>query len=299
MDTITRLDSISEFSSRHNNACQHPLINVLDLSLSGTQEYRRTLYGFYAIYLKDVKCGDLRYGCNYYDYEAGTLVFIAPGQLMGVEPNGDTYQPSGSALVFHPDLISSTSLGKRMSDYAFFSYSAREALHLSEEERATVLCCLQNIRKELDQGIDKHSKTLIASNIELFLNYCRRFYDRQFLTREHVNKGILERFDQLLNDYFASDTPGRLGLPTVNWCAEELNLSTNYFGDLIRKEAGITAQEFIQTRIIDIARLRIFDKDKTIAEIAYELGFKYPQHFTRTFKQHVGYSPLAYRSIMN
>ncbi len=299
MEKINRLDSICDFASQHNNPCLHPLVNVIDLSLADKQCYQRNLYGFYTIYLKDIKCGDLRYGCNYYDYEAGTLVFIAPGQIMGLEANGDTYQPSGHALVFHPDLIRGTPLEKHIANYNFFSYDAREALHLSEDERQVILGCFENIRKELKQTIDKHSKTLIASNIELFLNYCHRFYDRQFITREHVNKGILERFDDLLSGYFASEKPVDLGLPSVSWCAEMLNLSTNYFGDLIKREAGISAQELIQKRIIEVAKSRIFDSDKTIAEIAYELGFKYPQHFTRAFKQQVGRSPLAYRSSLN
>jgi AraC-like DNA-binding protein len=170
-------------------------------------------------------------------------------------------------------------------------------LHLSEKEKQIVLDCFAKIQYEMEQSIDKHSKTLITSNIELFLNYCIRFYDRQFITRDNENRGILERFESLLQDYFSSEKPTDIGLPSVGYCADELNLSHNYFGDLIKKETGKTAQEYIQTKVIDIAKERIFDWDKSISEIAYELGFKYPQHFTRFFKQKTGLSPVEYRSL--
>jgi AraC family transcriptional activator of pobA len=172
-----------------------------------------------------------------------------------------------------------------------------EALHLSDEERQIVLDCFGKIAYELQHAIDKHSKTLIASNIELFLNYCTRFYDRQFITRDNANKGILERFEDLLNHYFSSDEPSVTGLPTVAYCADTLNLSPNYFGDLIKKETGKSAQEYIQSKIIDVAKEKIFDIHKSVSQVAYELGFKYPQHFTRLFKQKVGVSPNEYRSL--
>jgi AraC-like DNA-binding protein len=158
------------------------------------------------------------------------------------------------------------------------------------------LDCFGKIEYELQQSIDKHSKMLIASNIELFLNYCTRFYDRQFITRDNAHKGILERFEHLLNGYFSSDKPQHIGLPSVAYCAGQLHLSANYFGDLIKKETGKSAQEYIQSKVIDVAKERILDIDKSITEVAYELGFKYPQHFTRVFKQRVGVSPNDYRS---
>jgi AraC-like DNA-binding protein len=227
-----------------------------------------------------VKCGDLRYGKNTYDYQEGTLVFIAPGQVVRVENTGETYQPKGHALVFHADLIHGTSLGKQIQDYTFFGYQSNEALHLSEREKKIILDCFSKVEYELERAIDNHSKGLIVSNIELLLNYCVRFYERQFITRDNVHKGILERFENLLNDYFQADKPQTIGLPSVAWCATELNLSSNYFGDLIKKETGKTAQEYIQSKVIDVAKEKIFDKSKTVNQIAYELGFKYPQHFT-------------------
>jgi AraC-like DNA-binding protein len=151
----------------------------------------------------------------------------------------------------------------------------------------------------LEHAVDKHSKTLISANIELLLNYCVRFYDRQFITRDNVHKGILERFEALLNNFFGSDRPQTVGLPSVAWCANQLNLSPNYFGDLIKKETGKSAHEYITLKVIDVAKEKIFDANKSLSEIAYELGFKYPNHFTRLFKQHVGITPLEYRASSN
>ena len=157
--------------------------------------------------------------------------------------------------------------------------------------------CFFKIQYELEHAIDNHSKKLIVSNIELFLNYCTRFYERQFITRENIHKGVLERFEDLLNEYFQTDKPHTNGLPSVGYCATELNLSAGYFGDLIKKETGKTAQDYIQSKVIDVAKERIFDHTKSVSQVAYELGFKYPQHFTRLFKQWVGKSPNEYRML--
>jgi AraC-like DNA-binding protein len=255
-------------------------------------------YGFYVVFLKEIRCGDLKYGISNYDYEQGTLVFLAPGQVIGSRGE-EWYQPQGVALVFHADFIHGTSLARQMNNYSFFSYTTNEALHLSERERQIIIECFSKIRYELEHGVDKHSKTLIASNIELFLNYCVRFYDRQFITRDTANKGILERFETLLNDFFTSDKPQEIGLPSVAYCANELNLSANYFGDLIKKETGKSANEYIHLKLIDAAKGKIVDARKSVSEIAYELGFKYPQHFTRVFKQQTGVTPQEYRSSLN
>lgn len=298
MEDILKFDTISQYNAFNKNATLHPLVSVVDLSKAAPRKLRRMSYGFYTVFLKQIKCGDLRYGCSNYDYEEGTLIFLAPGQVIG--SNGeDYYQPQGLALVFHPDLIHGTSLARHMSDYTFFSYAVNEALHLSERERDIILDCFSKIKYELEHAVDKHSKKLIVTNIELFLNYCIRFYDRQFITRENSVKGILERFETLLNDFFSSDKAQTVGLPSVAYCAGELNLSPNYFGDLIKKETGKSAYEFIQLKLIDVAKERIFDHNKSLSEIAYGLGFKYPQHFTRVFKQRVGVSPQEYRSSAN
>ena len=297
MDNMRRFETINDYNVFNNNETLHPLVSVVDLSQASPRQGSRMYFGFYTIFLKDVKCGDLVYGRHTYDYQEGTLVFLVPGQVAGVNSKGETYQPKGYALVFHADLIHGTSLGKHIQDYTFFGYQSNEALHLSERERKIVLDCFSKIEYELEHAIDTHSKRLIISNIELFLNYCVRFYDRQFITRDNIHKGFIQKFETLLNEYFLSDKPQTIGLPSVAYYAGELNLSASYFGDIVKKETGKTAQEHIQTKVIDVAKERIFDHNKSVSEIAYELGFKYPQHFTRLFKQRVGQSPNEYRMM--
>ncbi|GGH19160.1 helix-turn-helix domain-containing protein [Mucilaginibacter phyllosphaerae] len=296
MNNLLRFDTIGEYNIFNNTETKHPLVTVVDFSKANPRQYFMANFGFYAIFLKEVKCGDLIYGKNTYDYQEGTLVFVAPGQIAGANSK-EIYQPKGYGLMFHPDLIHGTSLGRFIKEYTFFGYQSKEALHLSERERSIVLDCFTKIDYELERGIDKHSKRIIISNIELFLDYCTRFYDRQFITRNHVYQGVIERFENLLNEYFESEKSQTIGLPTVAYCAEELNLSANYFGDLVKKETGKSASEYIQFKLIDVAKERIFNLDKNVSQIAYELGFKYPQHFARLFKQKVGYSPLEYRSM--
>jgi AraC-like DNA-binding protein len=302
MEQVFKFVTVKEYNALNNQETLHPLVTVIDFSKSKpwTWPGGKTIkvnYGLYGIFLKEINCGDLKYGCNYYDYQEGSLVFISPGQMVEVEDFGQNFQPKGYALLFHPDLIHGTNLGRHIQDYTFFGYQSNEALHLSERERQIVMECFSKIEFELQQAVDKHSKKLIISNIELFLNYCTRFYDRQFITRDNAHKGILEKFEELLNGYFQSDKPQHIGLPSVNYCAEQLHLSANYFGDLIKKETGKNAQEYIQSKVIDTAKERIFNHNKSISEIAYELGFKYPQHFTRLFKQKVGLSPNEYRGM--
>ncbi|WP_316807177.1 helix-turn-helix domain-containing protein [Pedobacter agri] len=296
MEQIINFKKISEYNDFNNQETLHPLVSVVHLENAAPRQFRRLQYDFYTIFLKQIKCGDLRYGLNNYDYEQGTLIFLAPGQVIG-DHKDEYYQPQGTALVFHPDLLNGTPLGKIIDDYNFFSYAVNEALHLSDQERKIITDCFDKIEYELKRPIDKHSKKLITSNVELFLNYCDRFYDRQFITRDDINKGILERFESFLNGYFSSEKPYTIGLPSVAYCADEMHLSANYFGDLIKKETGKSAQEFIQNKIIDVAKRKIFDHNKTVSEIAYELGFKYPQHFIRLFKKRVGHTPKEYRSI--
>jgi len=297
------VDSISQYNADNNHSTLHPLVSVIDFSKAAPRSWGSEIqrikfhYGLYCVYLKDVKCGDIVYGRHTYDYQAGTLVFFAPGQVSEFEIPAQAYQPKGYGLVFHPDLVHGTSLGKALATYHFFSYQSNEALHISDAERQVVLDCFSKIAFELSQSIDKHSKKLITANIELFLSYCERFYDRQFISREHLNKGVLARFEEQLNAYFLSDKPSTLGLPSVAYFAEQLHLSPNYFGDLIKREAGQSVKEMIQNKLIDVAKDRVFDGDKTVNQIAYELGFKYPQHFTRLFKQRVGNTPLAYRNL--
>ena len=296
MEDILVFETIKQYNAFNKQEALHPLVSIIDLSKAEPRKFRRMQYKFYTIFLKEIKCGDLRYGCNYYDYDEGTLIFLAPGQVIG-ENKDEYYQPQGHALVFHPDFIAGTSLGKHMQDYTFFSYEVNEALHLSSSERDLVKDCFSKIDRELRQLIDKHTKNLVISNIELFLNYCVRFYDRQFITRPNANQGILARFEKLLNNYFNSDKPGKLGLPSVSYCADQLFISPNYFGDMIKKETGKSPHEHIQLMLINTAKERIFDPAKSLSEIAYELGFKHPQHFSRMFKKSTGISPNEYRNL--
>lgn len=297
MSDVKRIHSVTEYNNMVGQETLHPLVSIIDFANIEPFEFFKAQMDVYAIFLKDIKCGNITYGINNYDYEEGTLIFISPGQVYGVESTGVKQQPHGTALIFHPDLIHGTSLGKHINDYTFFSYEVNEALHLSARERTIANECFANINYELQHSIDNHSKTLIVSYLELFLNYCKRFYERQFITRSHVNKDILVRFEKVVNEYFASEEPLESGLPSVRYCADKLFISSNYLGDLLKKETGKSAQEHIHLKMIDVAKEKIFDSEKSISEIAYELGFKHPQHFTRMFKKSVGISPSEYRHM--
>lgn len=253
-------------------------------------------YGIYALYLKLEKACDIKYGRQTYDYQEGTIVCFAPGQTAETNPTTDKVQVNAHGILFHPDLLRGTSLGKSIKKYTFFSYEVNEALHLSEEERSIVMDCLKIIRMELEHGVDKHSKTLLVNHIELLLNYCMRFYERQFITRGKTNRDVLTRFENLLDEYFESALAEQDGLPTVKYFADKLCLSSNYFGDMFKKETGKSPQEYIQEKVIELAKERISDTADTVSQIAYSLGFQYPQHFCRLFKKRVGYTPSEYRA---
>ncbi|MBF4516865.1 helix-turn-helix transcriptional regulator [Flavobacterium sp. ANB] len=297
MEHIIKLEKVAQYNKLKDVENQHPLISVFDNSNGKSlPNHTRMHFGFYAIFLKYGICGELKYGRNNYDYEEGTMVFVAPGQVLEVN-NAEDYKPTGLVLLFHPDLIKGITLAKNMNQYSFFSYDSHEALHLSLKEQEIIKDLFSKLEYELSQSVDKHSKSIISNNIELLLNYCVRFYDRQFITRENINTDILSKFENLLNDYFVSENPQDSGLPSVGYFADHLNLSPNYFGDLIKKETGKSAQEHIQLKLINMAKERIFDTNKSVSQIAFELGFKYPQHFNRMFKKNTGYTPIEYRSL--
>lgn len=296
MSEIVSISTVNEYNQLIGIETLHPLVSVVDFQKAEPFCYFRGQMGVYCIFLKDIKCGNITYGINDYDYEEGTLIFVSPGQVYGVASE-EKQRGFGKALIFHPDLIHGTALGKNIKEYSFFSYEVNEALHLSARERVIINDCLDKIEYELNHAIDTHSKTLIVSYIELFLNYCKRFYERQFITRSNVNKDVLTRFETVLDDYFNTSLPMTSGLPTVKYFAEKLYLSPNYLGDLLKKETGKSAQEHIQLRLISLAKEKIYEPGKSISEIAYDLGFKHPQHFTRMFKKEVGMTPLAYRNL--
>lgn len=292
---IIKIDTVDDYDKLFGLETLHPLVNVIDLSEATRFLNHFTVnYGLYAVFLKDTKCGDIRYGKQTYDYQEGTIVSFAPGQVAEVEMQ-EGMKPLARGIVFHPDLIKGTSLGQEIKSYSFFSYNSSEALHLSEEEKDIIVDCLAKIKRELVHPIDRLSKRLIARNIQLLLDYCMRFYNRQFLTREVPNKGVLTRFEALLDDYFQHENVREEGLPSVKYFAEKVFLSPNYFGDLIKKMTGKSPQEYIQDKIIDTAKEMLLGSEKSVGQIADELGFQYSQHFNRVFKKHVGLSPNGYR----
>ena len=297
MKEVIKLDTVDQYNQFFGLETLHPLVSVVDLSEATKFPTQFTMNsGLYALFLTKVKCGDIRYGRQIYDYQEGTVTSFAPGQVVETEIQQGV-KPSAHGLLFHPDLIKGTSLGQDIKQYSFFSYASAEALHLSEEEKGIFMDCLEKIEMELQHPIDKHSKRLISRNIELLLDYCMRFYERQFITRSESNKSVLVKFEALLDDYFQSDKPQTDGLPSVKYFADKVFLSPNYFGDLIKKETGKSAQEYIQTRMIDLAKEMIAGTEKTVSQIAYELGFQYSQHFNRIFKKNVGYTPGEYRKL--
>lgn len=295
MNEIMKIDTVQQYNEYFGMETLHPLVSVIEGSKAKMLHYCRKLYNVYAVLLKDTSCGQLKYGQSIYDYQQGTMLFLAPGQVMGSEDDGQAHQPEGWVLVFHPELLQGTPLAYMMKEYSYFSYNANEALHLSEQERRTVIECMEKIRAELQYPVDKHSKSLITDNIKLLLDYCIRFYDRQFITRENVNHDILTRFEKLLDDYFTSDKSMESGMPSVQYCADKLYLSSNYLSDLLKKETGVSALKHIQQKMLDTAKERVFDTSKSISEISYELGFPYPQHFSRWFKKMTGCTPNEYR----
>lgn len=289
------IDSVDRYNEIFGLETRHPLVSIIDLAKSTTWPTRAWFrYEVYALYLKNVKCGDIKYGRQYYDYQDGTIVCFAPGQITDLEmlPN---IQPNAHGILFHPDLIRGTALGQEIKKYSFFSYEINEALHISEEERQTVMDCLQKITIGLEHSIDKHSRRLICANIGLLLDYCMRFYERQFDTRNGVNKDIIVRFEHLLNEYFEGDAPQKQGLPSVKYFADKVFLSANYFSDMVRKQTGKTVSEYIQDKMIGLVKEQLLSTDKTTSQIAYEIGFQYPQHLSRMFKRIVGMTPNKFR----
>ena len=296
MGEIIQLDSIKTYNELYGLPTVHPLVTVVDLRKARHMvNHAKMHYGVYALFIKHGIGCTLRYGRQNYDYQEGTVVSFAPGQLVQVDYETEELSKDVCGLIFHPDLIFGTSLAEKMSKYTFFSYAQSEALHMSEKEQIILVYLLQRIQEEMEYPIDKHSRDLLCAYIELFLNYCLRFYDRQFLTRCKVNSDILQRFEHLLHNYFESGTPIRLGLPSVAYFADKLCLSANYFGDLIKRETGKTAQEYIQLKLLDEAKKQLLGSTLCINQIAERLGYQDTQHFIRMFKKRTGRTPLKFR----
>ena len=296
MENILEMPSVKDYNDNLGVATLHPLVSVVDMSELECIRHSLKHFGFYCIILKHLGCGDVTYGRSAYDYNDGSLVFVAPNQMAGANDGKTSYNTKGWILMFHPDLLRNTYLEHSMNRYTFFDYSSNEALHLSEQEREIIIGYLCNIRRELHHPTDDYTNRNIILNIEALLNNCMRFYERQFISRKIDNNKIMEQLTYLLEEYLLSGKSQQYGLPTVAWCADNLHLSSNYFGDLVKKYSGRTAQEYIKSTIVDYAKLLLANNSYQVNEIAYKLGFKYPQHFSRLFKHIEGVSPSQYRS---
>jgi len=301
MKEIIRIKSISEVHDIFGfEKPKHPLVSILPIDERMTKfEYGDLKYtfDFYQISLKEGIRGSLSYGRNSYDFTEGTMTFLKPNQVTQVENSEDYQGGRGWTLIFHPNLIRKSELGRTIEDYSFFNYEVHEALHLSDEEKKSLTELVEKIEKEYNQNIDKHSQEIMIANIEMILKYCKRFYDRQFYTRTSLNKDLLSKFEQVIQQYYSSEEPIESGVLSVRCCAQKLSMSPNYFGDLIKTETGRNAKDHIQDYIIEKAKTKILGSTQSISQIAYSLGFEYPQGFNKLFKAKMGISPSKYRAL--
>ncbi len=298
-----RLKSISEcHTAMQIEKPKHPLISVIDFSKMKSETMKsweglKIINPFYMIMHKTKCYGDMRYGRTLYDFGEGSLFCAAPEQILAFENGSEEEEPNGWGVFFHPDLIRKYPLGKKMNDYSFFSYEANEALHLSDKEKQIINDCKDKIEIELNENIDDYSLDLIISNIEVLLNYANRFYGRQFITRKNVHTDLISKFDEIIKAYYNEERQLKEGLPTVGFLADELHLSASYLTDLLKKETGSNTQEHIHHFVIEKAKNKLLTSGDAVSDIAYDLGFEYPQYFSKIFKNKVGMTPLQYRGM--
>ena len=301
MNKIIRLKSISEVHKFYNlPKPKHPLISVIYFDegvLNADYGEYTYVFDFFQISLKEGVKGKFAYGRNTYDFEEGTMAFLKPNQSIKIEKNNLVTNSGGWMLLVHPDLLLKSELSNKMKNYTFFSYDVNEALHISDEEKNIVNELVNKIEREYCQNIDRHSQTLILSNIELLLNYCSRFYDRQFYTRTNVNNNKVSDFENFIQQYFNKGQQLELGLPSVSDCGNALNMSPGYLSDLLKKETGISAQEHIHNHIVHKAKYLLLNSNDSISEIAFQLGYNYPQHFSKLFKSKTGLTPVNFRKL--
>jgi AraC-like DNA-binding protein len=301
MNEIIRIKSINDVHRIYElEKPRHPLVSVIQIDDRITNfDYgdAKYIFEFYQINLKQGFSGSMNYGRNSYDFDEGTLTFIKPGQTIQIENQDEIKESAGWTLLFHPDLIRKSELGRTIEDYSFFNYDLNEALHLSENEKNSITELVLKIQEEYNQNIDKHSQELIIANIEMLLKYSKRFYDRQFFTRTNLNKDLLSEFYTVVRTYYNSENPIESGVLSVKECARQLNLSVNYLGDLIKSETGRSAKDQINDYVIEKAKNQLLGSKESISQIAYSLGFEYPQGFNKLFKAKVGISPSAYRNL--
>lgn len=299
MSQLIYLKSIADLSRLLNENDFHPLVAVVDFSKTKDhiEEETRITTDFYSVMFKNYCKSALTYGRKTIDFNEGSLICMAPNQVITIDTEIEPREnPMGWGLFFHPDLIRNTSLNAKMKDYSFFSYEIAEALHLSEKEKQLLFECIVKIQTELKENIDDYSQTIIVSTIELLLNYCSRFYGRQFITRKATNRDILAKVEALLKQHFSIKTLPN-GLPTVKHLADAVHLSPGYLGDLLKKETGLNAQEHIHQYVIEEAKNILLNSNQSVSEIAFHLGFEYPQYFSRLFKQKTGKTPLEFRNL--
>jgi AraC-like DNA-binding protein len=301
MKELIHLQSITDLHKLFNlGKSQHPLVAVLDFSKVSEQveTNSKITTDFYTIMFKNYCKNNIKYGRRTIDFQDGNLICIAPNQIIEIDNEVEEREDKmGWGLFFHPDLIRSTSLNEKIKSFSFFNYEVSEALHLSEKEKNILFECVQKIETELQENIDVHSQFIIVSTIELLLNYCSRFYGRQLITRSQNNKSIITQIENLLTQYFAAGNIKEQGLPTVKYLADKVHLSPSYLSDLLKKETGKNAQEHIHFYIIDEAKNYLLNSAKNINEIAFDLGFEYPQYFNKLFKQKTGKTPMEYRNL--
>lgn len=300
MKPIINIKSISEINNFVQHKTNHPLATIIDFSKMDEmmEEGIRISCDFYSIMFKNYCANNIRYGRQSYDFQEGSLVCIAPKQVVTMDAEIEKKEDMmGWGLFFHPDLLHGTTLSNKMKDYTFFSYETSEALHLSDKEKAILYDCIQKIENELQENIDNHSQTLIVSNIELLLNYCQRYYGRQFITRKNNNSNVVSQIVKLLTDYFRDAKLSEKGLPTVKYLSDKVNLSSGYLSDLLKKETGMNAQDHIHYHLIQEAKNILLSTNSSVSEIAYLLGFEYPQYFSKLFKQKTGTTPIEYRNL--
>lgn len=293
MSKILKVRSVNDYGSYLGCPARHPLVCVIDYAEVSPIRHSLNNYGVYALFLRDDVGVELDYGCGRYDYNQGTLLCVAPGQVGGKEDNGERVSITGWALLFHPDLLRGTLLEKRIRDYSFFDYRVNEALHMSDREHDILVSLMRRMREELDNERDAQQDAILVGYIGLVLNFCQRFYNRQFQSREAENSDILVRFNRLLADYYEQQLQLKLGLPTVQYCADRLCLSPNYFGDVVKRTTGDTASNHIRRFVIRLAKNGL-SAGESVVQVADRLGFEYPQHFSRMFRRQEGITPSEY-----
>lgn len=293
MSKIMKIKNVSDYSRYLGHTDRHPLVSVINYAEVSPIRHSLNSYSVYGIFFHDQQDIDLTYGCGKYDYKSGTVICVAPGQIGGKEDNGERVMLTGWALLFHPDLLRGTTLSKNIKQYTFFDYRVHEALHMTDEEHDIFVSLMQQIRNELQKPHDELQNAILIAYIELVLNFCQRFYNRQFTTRKLENSDILMKFDNLLNDYYEKNIQLTLGLPTVQYCADILCMSPNYFGDVIKKTTGDTASNYIRQYVIQRVKNELAT-GASIVQVADDLGFKYPQHLSRMFKQQTEITPSEY-----